>query len=99
MAQYSKTSPYHNTRQGQETLGFLSKRLFAFESDDIIYEIDSFYERRPDLLAHDLYDSSKLWWVFMHRNMDTIKDPIWDFSAGTTIRIPKKTTLTKYLRV
>ena len=99
MAQYSKTSPYHNTRQGPESLGFLSKRLFAFESDDIIYEIDSFYERRPDLLAHDLYDSSKLWWVFMHRNMDTIKDPIWDFLSGTTIRIPKKTTLTKYLGV
>ena len=99
MAQYAKTSPYYSTSQGGETLGFLSKRLFAFEPDDILYEIDSFYDNRPDLLAHDLYNSSKLWWVFMHRNMDTIKDPIWDFSAGTTIRIPKKTTLTKYLGV
>jgi len=99
MAQYAKTSPYYTTRQGGETLGFLSKRLFAFEPDDILYEIDSFYDNRPDLLAHDLYNSSKLWWVFMHRNMDTIQDPINDFVAGTSIRIPKKTTLEKYLGI
>jgi hypothetical protein len=99
MAQYQKTSPYYTTRQGTETLGILSKRLFAFEADDILYEIDSFYERRPDLLAHDLYGSAKLWWVFMHRNMDTITDPIWSFTSGTQIRIPKKTTLEKYLGI
>ena len=99
MAQYQKTSPYYTTRQGTETLGILSKRLFAFEADDILYEIDSFYEKRPDLLAHDLYGSAKLWWVFMHRNMDTITDPIWSFTSGTQIRIPKKTTLEKYLGI
>ena len=44
MAQYAKTSPYYTTGQGTETLGILSKRLFAFEADDILYEIDSFYE-------------------------------------------------------
>ena len=99
MAQYAKTSPYYTTRQGGETLGLLSKRLFAFDPDDILYEIDSFYDNRPDLLAHDLYNSSKLWWVFMHRNMDTIQDPINDFVAGTSIRIPKKTTLEKYLGI
>jgi len=99
MAQYQKTSPYYTTRQGTETLGILSKRLFAFEADDILYEIDSFYERRPDLLAHDLYGSAKLWWVFMHRNMDVITDPIWSFTAGAQIRIPKKTTLEKYLGI
>ena len=99
MAQYAKTSPYYSTRQGGETLGFLSKRLFAFEPDDILYEIDSFYDNRPDLLAHDLYNSSKLWWVFMHRNMDTITDPIWSFTAGTLIRIPKKSTLERNLDI
>lgn len=99
MAQYAKTSPYYSTRQGRESLGLLSKRLFAFEQDDILYEIDSFYENRPDLLAFDLYGSAKLWWVFMHRNMDVISDPIWDFVSGTTIRIPKKTTLEKYLGI
>ena len=52
-----------------------------------------------EVLAHDLYGSSKLWWVFMHRNMDTITDPIYSFTAGTEIRIPKKPTLEKYLGV
>jgi len=99
MARYTKSSPYYNTSQGIETLGYLSKRLFAFEPDDINYEIDTFYENRPDLLAHDLYGNSKLWWVFMHRNMDVITDPIWSFTAGKLIRIPKKTVLEKYLGI
>jgi len=99
MAKYSQTSPYFTTSQGVESLGFLSKRLFAFEPDDILYEIDSFYEQRPDLLSFDLYGTPKLWWVFMHRNMDTISDPIWGFKSGLLIRIPKKSTLSKYLGV
>ena len=99
MASYAKTSPYSKTFQGKESLGILDKRLFLFEPDDILYEIDSFYDKRPDLLAHDLYGSAKLWWVFMHRNMDTITDPIFSFTEGTQIRVPKKTTLEKYLGV
>ena len=54
MATYGSHSPYKNTAQGSESLGYLSKRLFAFEPADIQYEIYSFYENRPDLLAHDL---------------------------------------------
>lgn len=99
MAEYSNTSPYFSTDQGVESLGVLTKRLFAFEADDIEYEIDSWYEHRPDLLAFDLYGSAKLWWVFMHRNMDIITDPIWSFKAGQTIRIPKKNVLENYLGV
>jgi len=99
MAQYAKTSPYSTTQQGVETLGILKKRLFAFEPDDILYEIDSFYDKRPDLLAHDLYGSAKLWWVFMHRNMDIVTDPIFSFVEGVQIRIPKKSTLEKFLGV
>lgn len=99
MATYTQTSPYYTTNQSVESLGILNKRLFVFEPDDIEYEIDSFYEHRPDLLAHDLYGSAKLWWVFMHRNMDVITDPIWSFTAGTFIKIPKQSVLTKYLGV
>lgn len=99
MSSYAQTSPYYSTNQGVESLEILNKRLFVFEPDDIEYQIDSWYEHRPDLLAYDLYGSSKLWWVFMHRNMDIITDPIWSFTAGTIIRIPKKPTLEKYLGV
>jgi hypothetical protein len=31
--------------------------------------------------------------------MNTIKDPIWGFTPGTKIFIPKKTTLEKYLGI
>ena len=65
----------------------------------ILYEIDSFYEHRPDLLSYDLYGTPKLWWCFQHRNMDTLTDPIWSFVAGTLIRIPKKSTLEQYLDI
>ena len=97
MATYGSHSPYKNTAQGSESLGYLSKRLFAFEPDDIQYEIDSFYENRPDLLAHDLYGSAKLWWVFMHRNMNTIKDPVYDMVTGTQIYLPQGSKLTEVL--
>jgi len=99
MIDYKNTSPYSKTGQGVESLSILNKRMFAFEVDDIEYEIDSWYENRPDLLAHDLYGDAKLWWVFMHRNMDVITDPIWAFKSGAIIRIPKKSTLEKYLGV
>lgn len=99
MADYENTSPYSATPVGRETLGLLNKRLFEFMQDDVLYEIDSFYEHRPDLLSYDLYGTPKLWWCFQHRNMDTITDPIWSFTAGTLIRIPKKSTLEQYLDI
>ena len=99
MSQYQNTSPYFNTPELRETLGLLNKRLFEFLDDDILYEIDSFYEHRPDLLSYDLYGTPKLWWCFQHRNMDTITDSIWSFTAGTLIRVPKKSTLEQYLDI
>lgn len=52
------------------------------------YTIDPAYNQRPDLLAHTLYNNSRLWWVFALRNPDTIKDPIRDFTSGTVIFLP-----------
>jgi hypothetical protein len=61
--------------------------------DDQYFTINSTYQYRPDLLAHDLYDNSNLWWVFYQRNPNTLTAPPWDFTAGKTIYIPKITTL------
>lgn len=69
------------------------------EDDDVTYEITSAYHHRPDLLAYDLYGKKELWWVFTQRNMDIIKDPIYDFTAGTVIKLPKKSNLTKTIGV
>jgi len=52
------------------------------------YTIEPAYDQRPDLLASALYNNSRLWWVFALRNPDVIKDPLRDFSAGTTIFLP-----------
>lgn len=77
----------------------LSIRPVPSEADDFKYTIESQYTHRPDLLAYDLYGTPKLWWVFVQRNMSVIKDPIYDFVAGTTIYIPKKTNLQRFLGI
>ena len=61
--------------------------------NDRYYTIENKYDRRPDLLAYDLYGDTRLWWVFVRRNMNKIQDPINDFRAGITIRLPDKTAL------
>ena len=99
MANYSITSPYFNTPQSNNELGILSGRAVPHENDDQSYTIAKEFEFRPDLLAYDLYGDVGLWWVFTNRNPDIIKDPIFDFKAGTIIRLSKKSSLLKALGV
>ena len=72
-------------------------RDIPYEKDDILFEVTSTYEHRPDLLAYDLYKDQNLWWVFALRNKNTIKDPVFDMNAGTKIYLPKLSTLKKSL--
>jgi hypothetical protein len=99
MANYTKTSPWLNTPQNNLYLELLEIRPVPAESDDYRYTIENQYRHRPDLLSFDLYGTPKLWWVFVQRNMSVIKDPIYDFVPGTTIYIPKKSNINKYLGV
>ena len=88
--QYTKSSPWHNTSFNQSgELGVLNIRPVPAEDDDIYYTIESQYNYRPDLLAYDLYGTSKLWWVFAQRNMDVLIDPVYDLIPGTQIYIPQ----------
>jgi len=89
MAQYTQSSPWAITSQNNLYLELLNIRPVPAEPDDFRYVIESQYRYRPDLLAYDLYGNPKLWWVFVQRNMDAIKDPIYDFETGTVIYIPK----------
>lgn len=66
-------------------------------SRDESYTIGAEFDERPDLLAHLLYESSNLWWVFALRNPDILKDPIRDFSAGTVIMLPAMDTITSLI--
>lgn len=93
MATYLNTSPWYKTKIVNDKLSFLEIRPVAAEDDDFLYRLEPQYAHRPDLLAYDLYGSSRLWWVFTQRNMDKIQDPIYDFVAGIEIYIPKKSKL------
>tara|TARA_X000000950_G_C13709578_1_gene575610 strand:+ start:405 stop:704 length:300 start_codon:yes stop_codon:yes gene_type:complete len=99
MAVYKNNSPYRDTGQNSMYLELLNIRAVPASSSDVLYTIEPHYNNRPDLLAFDLYEDPKLWWVFVQRNMDTIKDPIYDFQAGTAIYIPKMSNLKKFLGI
>jgi hypothetical protein len=96
---YRKTSPWALTRQNKLYLELMTVRPIPAERDDFRYTIENQYRHRPDLLAYDLYGDPKLWWVFVQRNMDVIKDPIYDFEPGIEIYIPKKSNLQNYLGI
>ena len=93
MAEYSNSSPYFGTSQTEVFLDYFNPRMLTADYDDISYTIDRIYAYRPDLLAYDLYGSSRLWWVFAQRNPNEIEDPIYDFAPGITIQIPKLSNL------
>jgi len=99
MANYRKSSPYFLSKQNNLYLETLVIRPVPAEADDFLYKIENQYNHRPDLLSFDLYGTPKLWWVFIQRNMDVLKDPIFDFVPGAQIYIPKKANLQKYLGV
>ena len=93
MAIYKKTSPWYITKQNTLYLELLTLRTIPASDDDFKYVIENQYRHRPDLLAFDLYQDAKLWWVFAQRNRSILKDPIYDFSPGTTIFCPAKANI------
>jgi len=99
MAIYSSVSPWSNTLQNQLYLETLVIKPVPAEADDFYYQIESHYTYRPDLLSYDLYGTPKLWWVFVQRNMNVLRDPIFDFVAGQKIFIPKKSNIQKYMSI
>jgi len=93
MAVYAKTSLYATTEQTNRSLGILDYTEIPKISGDVLYEIKSQYNYRPDLLSSDLYDDPNLWWVFKSRNPSVLEDPIFDFVAGVKIYIPTIDTI------
>ena len=94
MTRYTNTSPYSRTTIiDDKYLDILLPQSIPASSDDVLYTIEPQYSRRPDLLAFDLYDSAKLWWVFAQRNPDVLQDPVFDFTPGTEIYLPKGNAL------
>jgi hypothetical protein len=97
---YPASSPYYATGVvNNRFLDVLIDRPIPKLGSDRYWEITQIYNLRPDMLAYDLYANPKLWWVFASRNPNTLKDPFFDFTAGTKIYIPKNSSLTEMLGI
>jgi len=99
MSDYNSFSPYYKTPLVNGYLDVMTFRDIPIQTDDILFEIVSTYEFRPDLLAYDLYQETRLWWVFAMRNKEILKDPIYDMTAGTKIYLPKLSVIKRVLGV
>ena len=100
MSNYSKTSPYAITPiVNEDYLDILQPRPVPITQYDLPYTIEAQFHQRPDIASHVLYGTPKLWWVFAQRNFDTIKDTVFDFTAGTEIYVTEKKALFDYLGI
>lgn len=85
---YPSSSPYSVTPQTSWHIGRYRHVRIPPSAEDVPFEITAEYQYRPDKLSFHLYGTEAYWWVFMSRNLSVIRNPIWDFVAGTTIMIP-----------
>lgn len=90
---YRNGSPYAATPQTSWYLDNLVLREIREDRTDKPMVIEPKYHQRPYNLSYDLYGTRDYWWVFMVLNMDVIRDPIYDFRAGTLIYVPTKERL------
>ena len=98
MANYTDHSPWGRTGiLNNRYLGYMQIRPVPKSGDDVLYKVQPQYNYRPDLLAYDLYGTTKLWWVFAQRNMDIIKDPVYDLVSGIEIYLPQGPQLRRTL--
>tara|TARA_B100000925_G_scaffold232175_1_gene180685 strand:- start:423 stop:728 length:306 start_codon:yes stop_codon:yes gene_type:complete len=97
MAQEVQYKANSNYSQTDVTKTKLDTYIPPFNAADAVPDqsmiITAKYHRRPDLLANDLYNSPRLWWVFYYYNVDALRDPINDFTSGKEISYPNKATL------
>lgn len=95
---YPSTSPYYLTPLFRnQFLEIMTNRSIPIDPLDQYWQITPTYNLRPDLLAYDLYEDSKLWWVFAQRNPNALPDPLFDFVTGKYIYVPQLPNLKKAL--
>lgn len=85
---YPPSSPYYETSQLNWRLEpFVSRKILP-NINDASRIITTQYHNRPQYFSNDIYGVPSYWWVFMERNIDVIRDPIWDFVSGLEIMVP-----------
>lgn len=67
-------------------IGWWERKSMAFAPTDVEFEITSKFNKRPDLLAFDMYGSARLQWLVLQFN--TIVDINEEFITGKLIRLP-----------
>jgi len=85
---YGKKSVYSLTKTKSFYLNWWVDRPIPADSTDFIITLNSKYKHRPDLLSYDLYGDPRYWWVFMQRNIDVFRDPIYEFVGGLELYVP-----------
>ena len=95
--QYDGKSNYARTALNRKYLELYEPLLKSdnLSEETMTFIIESKYNKRPDLLAFEMYGSARLWWVFAHYNRDTLTDPIMDFTSGTKIKAPRTFRITR----
>lgn len=86
--QYPNSSPYAVTPQLDWRLGRYAHRPIPADVADTVVQITAKYHNRPDRLSNDLYGTPNFYWVFMCRNLNQIRDPIFDLTLGMYIYAP-----------
>lgn len=71
-------------------LGWWERRVFSKSPTDVTLTLISKYNKRPDLLAYDLYGKATLQWFILQYN--AISD-ITTFKQGLTLVLPTKARL------
>lgn len=94
---YKSASPYYNTPTWGQFLDTWKGIIIPADPSDARYQIDPPYNLRPDLLAHDMYGDTNLWWVFAVRNPDVLIDPVFSFVAPNIIYVPTFTVVKQSL--
>lgn len=86
--QYPNSSAYATTPQLSWRIGVLNYRAIVPANGDSEITITAKYANRPDRLSNDLYGTQNYWWIFMVRNMNVIRDPMYDLTVGKKIWVP-----------
>ena len=95
---YKQSSAYSTTPMTSRYLGVFNSPEISEQGDELTVALQQRHNFRPDILSNELYGSPRLWWVFTYFNRDVLRDPVWDFKAGTSIKVPSQDNVSKYIQ-
>ena len=96
-AKYKQNSVYASTPMTSRYLDIFDPPDVSEQGDERTVALQQRHNFRPDILSNELSGSPRLWWVFTFFNRDILRDPVWDFKAGTSIKVPSNDNVSKYI--